>query len=123
LPVSPMSYFYAYLGAGSDWAREVDTHLRTAHIILLLISPDFLASDYCYNVEMMKALKRHEDGEAVVIPVILRPASWLETSLSKLQALPEDGKAITTWSNRDEAFLAVAHGIQKVIQGLTTGFS
>jgi serine/threonine protein kinase len=109
--------------AGRDWAREVDTHLRTAHIILLLISPDFLASDYCYNVEMMKALKRHESGEAVIIPVILRPTSWLETPLSKLQALPEDGKAITTWSHRDEAFLAVAYGIQKVIQELTVGLS
>jgi serine/threonine protein kinase len=105
--------------AGRDWAYEVDTHLRTAHIILLLISPDFLASDYCYRVEMTKALERHENGEAVVIPIILRPAAWMNTPLSKLQALPQSGKPVTRWSNQDEAFLEVAHGIQKVIQRLT----
>jgi serine/threonine protein kinase len=104
---------------GRDWAYEVDTHLRTAHIILLLISPDFLASDYCYRVEMTKALKRHENGEAVVIPVILRPAPWMNTPLSKLQALPQGGKPIIRWSNQDEAFLDVADGIQKIIQRLT----
>ena len=107
--------------AGRDWVYEVDTHLRTAHIILLLISPDFLASDYCYRVEMTKALQRHENGEAVVIPVILRPAPWMDTPLSKLQALPQGGKPITRWSNQDEAFLEVAQGIQKVIQRLTAG--
>lgn len=104
--------------AGRDWAHEVDTHLRTAHIILLLMSPDFLASDYCYNVEMMKALKRHENGEAIVIPIILRPVSWMDTPLGKLQALPQGGKPITLWSNQDEAFFEVVREIQKIIQRL-----
>ena len=107
--------------AGRDWAHEVDSHLKTADIILLLVSPDFLASDYCYNIEMMRALKRHETGDAIVIPVILRPTSWKATPLGKLQALPKEGKAIMTWQNQDEAFLDVAEGIQKVIQRLTTG--
>src|SRR5690349_18899783 len=62
---------------GTDWAQELDEHLATARVILLLISPDFLASDYCYGIELRRALERHEAGEAQVIPILLRPvADW-----------------------------------------------
>lgn len=104
------------IDAGAEWAREVDTHLNQADIILLLVSPDFIASDYCYNLEMMRALERHEAGEASVIPIILRPVSWKETPFGKLQALPTGDKAVTTWSNRDQAFLQIAEGIQKIVE-------
>jgi hypothetical protein len=67
---------------------------------------------------MMEALRRHEIGDAIVIPIILRPTTWQETPLGKLQALPKGGKAITTWQNEDEAFLDVAEGIQRVVQRL-----
>lgn len=84
--------------AGSDWANEIDTHLESAQIILLLISADFLASDYCYSVAMQRALERHTTGEARVIPVILRPVDWKhDPTLSSLKALPTDGKPVTTW--------------------------
>jgi serine/threonine protein kinase len=106
------------IDAGEEWAEKIDAHLNTADIILLLVSPDFIASDYCYNIEMMKALRRHELGDAIVIPIILRPTFWQETPLGKLQALPKSGKAITTWQNEDEAFLDVADGIQRVVQRL-----
>src|ERR1700726_1357463 len=62
--------------AGTDWKQSIDAHLMTATVILLLVSPDFLASDYCYGVEMQRALARHGAGEASVIPVILRPVDW-----------------------------------------------
>lgn len=104
------------IDAGTEWAHEIDTHLNDADIILLLISPDFIASDYCYNLEMMRALERHENGEASVIPIILRPVTWKETPFGKLQVLPQGGKAVTTWSNRDEAFLHIAEGIRKVVE-------
>jgi hypothetical protein len=58
--------------AGTEWAGEIDQHLNTASVILLLISADFLASDYCYAIELTRAMERHEDKEARVIPVILR---------------------------------------------------
>src|SRR5437764_11873292 len=58
--------------AGADWAHEMDTHLSTARVILLLISPDFLASDYCYSIELRRAMERHDTGEARVIPILLR---------------------------------------------------
>src|SRR2546423_15619257 len=64
------------ISAGTDWKREIDIQLKTAQIILLLVSPDFIASDYCYSVEMQQAMERHEKGEARVIPIILRPVYW-----------------------------------------------
>src|SRR5258706_2919195 len=94
--------------AGAEWASEIETHLNSAHIILLLVSPDFMASDYCYSIEMRRALERHEAQEARVIPVILRPTDWERAPFSHLQALPADRKPVTRWSNRDEAFLRVA---------------
>jgi len=74
--------------AGATWASEIDTHLTTSDIILLLISPDFIASEYCYSVEMMRAMERHRAGEAHVIPIILRPTDWKGTPFEQLQVLP-----------------------------------
>ncbi len=105
---------------GKEWKKEIDEHLNTARIILLLISADFIDSDYCYGIEMKQALKRHKAGEAYVIPIILRPVDWHSSPFSKLQALPTDGKAVTEWSNRDKAFLDIAKGIRKVIDELVT---
>ena len=104
------------IGAGQEWAQEIDAHLNTAEIILLLVSPDFLASDYCYDVEVKRALARHEAGEACVIPIILRPVDWKEAPFGKLKPLPIGGKPITRWSNLDDAFLDVAQGIRSAIE-------
>jgi len=104
---------------GTEWAGAIDAHLQSAQIILMLVSADFMASDYCYDVEMQRAMARHEAKEARVIPVILRPVVWQGAPFGKLQALPTDGKPITTWPNQDEAFANVASGIQTVAQELT----
>src|SRR5579871_1216010 len=100
------------ISAGTEWADQIDEHLNSAQIILLLISADFLASDYCYDKEMTRAMERHEAGAARVIPIILRPCDWHGAPFGKLQALPKDAKPITDWSNRDAAFLDVAQGIR-----------
>jgi len=97
--------------AGTNWEREIEVHISMASIILLLVSPDFINSDYCYGVEMQRALARHRSGEAYVIPIILRPVHWERTPLGTLQALPPEGRPITRWSDRDEAFWNVAAGI------------
>ncbi|WOB45939.1 toll/interleukin-1 receptor domain-containing protein [Thermoleptolyngbya oregonensis NK1-22] len=102
--------------AGAEWSGEIDTHLNAAQIILLLVSANFLASDYCYDVEMAQAIARHERGEACVIPVILKPSDWAGAPFGKLQALPKNAKPITTWANRDEALLNVAQGIRTAVQ-------
>jgi internalin A len=100
--------------AGETWKDEIDQHLEDADIILLLISADFIASDYCYKIEMKRALERHAAGEARVIPIILRDVSWGKAPFSKLQALPKDAKPVTKWRNRDSAWKNVAEGIEKV---------
>src|SRR5712692_8708249 len=87
---------------GTNWAQAIDEQVEQASIILLLISPDFLASDYCYDVEMRRALERHDRGEACVIPIILRPCDWRTSPFARLQCLPHNGKAVTTWQNPDE---------------------
>jgi|GEM_PF-4662717 len=106
------------IGAGSEWNGVIDEHLNSASVILLLISPSFLASNYCFDIEVKRAMQRHENGEARVIPVILRPCKWQGTPFDKLQALPKGAKPVTKWKNRDEAFLSVAEGIQKAVTAL-----
>lgn len=106
------------IGAGREWKGEIDVALESAQVILLLISPSFVASDYCYDVEMKRALERHEMGQAKVIPVILRPVDWHAAPFGKLQALPRDAKAVTSWRVQDEAFKNVAEGIRGAVEEL-----
>jgi hypothetical protein len=106
------------IGAGHEWVDAIDEHLNSADVILLLVSADFLASDYCYDVEMKRALARHDAGEARVIPVILRSVDWRGALFAKLQALPTDGKPVTSWTDEDVAFTNVAHGIRQVVEEL-----
>lgn len=106
--------------AGNEWAGEIDVHLATADIILLLISADFLASDYCYGIELEQAMERHEAGEARVIPVIVRPVDWRSALFGKLQALPKDAKPVTSWRSSDEAFEDIARGIRLILEEVTS---
>src|SRR6266567_4774145 len=107
------------ISAGMDWTEATELHLNTASVILLLISPSFLASDYCYRIEMQRALQRHNNHEACIIPILLRPVDWQNTPLGKLKALPSNGKPITQWRNRDRALTNVAIGVRQAIENLT----
>ena len=104
--------------AGKDLDKAISHYLEEAKIILLLVSPDFLASDYCYNVEMARALERHKNGEARVIPVILRPCDWHTAPFGKLLAVPKDGKPATKYANQDDAFLEIVGAIRDAAKGL-----
>jgi hypothetical protein len=104
--------------AGSELDAAISEHLEAADVILLLVSSDFLASEYCYSKEMMRALERHEAREARVIPVILRPCDWHSAPFGKLLAAPRDGKAITMWPNEDEAFTDVAVKVREAVKAL-----
>jgi TIR domain/WD domain, G-beta repeat len=108
------------ISAGTDWEQEIKVQLNTAQIILLLVSPDFMASDYCYSIEMTKAMERHNRGEAVVIPIILRAVYFQKAPFGKLQALPTDAKPVKSkhWNDQDEAFFNVAEGIRLVAEKL-----
>jgi tetratricopeptide (TPR) repeat protein len=103
---------------GEEWEQAIDTHLNTAHLILLLLSPDFMASDYCYSKEMKHALKRHQAGTCRVVPILLRPTYWEDAPFSTLQFVPTDARAITRWPDRDEAFQDVVAEINRTIKDL-----
>ena len=94
-------------------------HLNSAQIILLLISDDFMASDFCYSIEMTQAIARHDTNQARVIPIILRPVDWKGAPFEKIQALPTGGKPVTNWPNQDDAFVDIVRGIRKAIDYLT----
>lgn len=105
--------------AGEEYQNIINSHLAKAKIILLLISADFIASDYCWNIEVQRAMQRHDAGEARVVPVLLRPVSnWEKAPFGDLQVLPEDGKAVTNWQNHDSAFLNIVGKIEEVIREL-----
>ncbi len=105
--------------AGTDWRSQILVHLNSAHIILLLISDDFMASDFCYSIEITQAIARHDANQARVIPIILRPVDWTGAPFAKLQALPTGGKPVTNWPNQDDAFVDIVRGIRKAIDDLT----
>jgi hypothetical protein len=106
---------------GKDWAREIDEQLESAQLILLLISRDFIASKYCYEIEMTRAMQKHRAGEARVIPVILRPSDWQNTPFGALNALPPSGRPVTSYPDLDEALLEVAKGIRAVVRQVLEG--
>ena len=106
------------IGAGDDWKRQIDRNLAAADIVLLLVSADFIDSDYCWGDEMTKALARHDCGEARVVPVILRPCRWTSTPLARLQAVPKDGRPVSEWTSRDAAFDDIAVAVERILQDL-----
>src|SRR5215831_17060935 len=93
--------------AGQEWKSQIDRHLEEADIVLFLVSANFLASDYCYEIEMQCALERHRVGEALVIPVIIRPVEWREAPFASLQCLPTSGRPVSSWKDRNDAWTNV----------------
>jgi hypothetical protein len=107
------------IAPGEEWANRIDEELRRADIILLLVSIDFINSDYCFELEMNEALARHERGEAVVIPVILRPCHWTGLPFGKLQAATRDAKPVEKYPSLDDAFLEITQSIETVVKRLS----
>ena len=101
--------------AGSEWAGAIDEHLNAAHVIILLVSADFLASDYCKHIEMTRALERSQKGEARVVSVILKPCDWQTSRFACLQALPKGGKPVVDWRTKDHGFVDAVKGLRRLI--------
>src|SRR6266700_1355231 len=113
------SWYDGDIIAGTEWESQIITHLNTDQIILLLISADFMASDFCYSIDMTQAIARHDADQARVLPIILRPSDWKGAPFAKLTVLPTDGKAVTRWPTHDDAFEDVVKGIREAIDDLT----
>lgn len=100
---------------GANWETEISSQLDSDHLILLLVSADFLASEYCFGVEVEKALTRLKHGEVKVVPVLIKPCLWKESRFSELQIIPRDAKAISSWASPEEALNDVAAEISKLV--------
>src|SRR5438876_4636771 len=103
-----------------QWKQEIHAQLNAAEIFILLVTSDFIASDYCYSIEMTQALERYRRGVVQIIPVILRYALWQETPLRDLQVVPQDALPVMdgSWTSIDEALDNVSYEIQNVVEDL-----
>jgi hypothetical protein len=101
--------------AGQEWHEVINEGMERADIFLLMVSASFLSSDFCWGIEVKRALERHDQGSAIVVPVILRPCLWKESPLARLQALPKDAKPISTHRNTDEVWSDVADAIRGIV--------
>ena len=106
---------------GADWKKEIDRNLEEADIVLLLVSADFMASQYCMGIEMKRALERQDKGSARVLPILIRKCDLEGAPFARLQWLPTGSKPVKNWSDRDEAWTNVAKGIRGVVASLQIG--
>ncbi|QWE97574.1 toll/interleukin-1 receptor domain-containing protein [Cupriavidus sp. EM10] len=100
---------------GGEIDRHVSAELEGADLILMLVSADFMASDYCYGIEMTRALARHAAGTAIVVPLIVRPCDWHSAPFGRLKALPQDGKPISKWTAHDDAFVDIVQSLRQLV--------
>ena len=113
-----VQWFDGEIKPGQEWRREIERRLDSADVILLLISAAFANSEFCYEVEMDRAMGRHDAGEAVVVPIILERCDWLSAPFARLQAIPGGDKAISDWTNVNTALYEVARGVREVVEDL-----
>jgi len=100
---------------GSAWRAEIEQAIQSTKVAILLVSADFLASDYCFDIELKRAMERHAEGKARVIPIIIRKCDWSSAPFGKLQALPKNARPIRNWDDPDEAYTDVVAGIRRAI--------
>jgi hypothetical protein len=110
------TWYDGRLKPGEEWQKEILSNLECADIILLLISSDFIASDFCWEKEMAKAIENHINRKTRLVPIIVRPVNWKKAPFARIQALPQNGKPISTWENQDEAYLNIIEGIGTIIE-------
>ncbi len=110
-------WYHQLISPGTNRQEVIDTHLETADVILLLVSADFLASDYCFGIEMKRALERHQKGEAQVIPILIRQVDWKHAPFAHLPILPTDAKPLALWADKDAALADVSKNLRRVLEG------
>ena len=104
------------LKAGENWGKAIEHQLKTADIIVFLVSSDLINTDYIWDVEMPVAFKRRDDGEATIVPVILRDCGWQDTDFAELNALPEKGRPVTTYRTQDDAWFYVYEKLKELLK-------
>lgn len=100
--------------AGGHIDKEISRELETCDAFIAMVSPDFLASNYCYQKEMTRAIELHEEGRTRIIPVIVEECDWKTSPLAQFKALPKDAKPIATWENENAAYLSVVSALREI---------
>jgi hypothetical protein len=109
-------WYDAAIDAGSEWRDEIARELEAADVIVLLVSADFLVSEFCYEHEMRRAVERAHQGDALVIGVMLRAVDgWERTPFAEFQVVPQDGRPISKWSDADDAYKHVVERIRAAL--------
>jgi hypothetical protein len=101
---------------GYTQKHELDQHLNSASLIVLLISPSFLASDSLYDIELQRAMERHAAAEARVIPILVRPCHWTDASFKDLVVLPRNHVPLELWQNRDAGLTEIVKEIDAALK-------
>ncbi len=109
--------------AGDNIDKEVDRNLGDSDLFLALVSPDFIASNYCHDIEMQEAIARHEAGKMRLIPIIVEPCDWQSTPLGRFKAIPHDGKPVSEWQNQNSAFVSIVMALRNIVADETTGIA
>lgn len=105
---------------GDDWINKISEEIKTCDIFIPLLSQDFIASDYCYDVEMKMALSLHDKGSLLIVPIVIRPCAWKNSTFSNFQLLPSAGLPVTKWENIDDAWVNVYDGLYNLSNALLT---
>lgn len=100
---------------GVEWDTAISTELQRAQLILLLVSPSFMASEYVQGREVKQALDMHDREAARVVPIVLRHVAFERTPIGRLQALPTNAKPVIAWRHPDEAFRDVTRAIRTLL--------
>lgn len=106
--------------AGQDWDNEISENLLSSDIIIFLVSSSFISSDYCFSIEMKKALELHKTQEAIVVPIIIRSCDWQSSDFGSIQGLPKDAIPISRWDDQDDGWLNAVNGIKELIKSKAT---
>lgn len=105
------------ISAGSDLNDSISSNLGGSQLFIALLSPDYIASNYSYDKEFQKAIEMEQNGQLIIIPLIIEPCDWKNTPFSSYKALPKDGKPIVEWQNINTAFLDVTTNLRKLLAG------
>ena len=108
------------VAAGSDWEHDIERELATADVVILLVTPDFVASTYCFEKELPEALRRNEDDGLLILPVHVKVVDLPNLPIGRFQGLPAELRPISAWPDADDAWLAVAHGVRRAAEAIRT---
>ncbi len=113
-----VTWYDGDMQAGDALDTEIARALRQSHLFVALLSPDYLASHYCWKLEYQRAMGRRARGTLRVVAVVVRPCDWKATTAAGFKLLPTDGKPVSRWRSQDQALLDVTQGVRKVVQAI-----